>query len=46
MSGFYLKGLNDVKLYFEKLCKQTKGVSKNIDIYEKNSTAVMTQFIV
>lgn len=46
VSGFYLKPLNDIKLYFEKLSKQTKGITKCIDIYEKNSSAIMTQFIV
>ena len=41
-----MKPLNDIKLYFEKLSKQTKGITKCIDIYEKNSSAIMTQFIV
>ena len=44
--GFYLKNKPNIRSYFESLSRSSYGESQYINIYDKNSSDRMTQFIV
>lgn len=44
--GFYLRQNMEIQRYFEWLSKETGGKSQFMDIYDRNSSQKMTEFIV